>query len=249
MENTKHDLYLLSYGLNPRRDMTIETLFLLRKVKHVYTIRTNPILTTFLDDEKIVYTDITYLYSSDKEWDAIYTNISRYIIEKAKQTKGICYLTYGNQMLFDKPVRLISDMATKAGLSVFISPALSFIDIIFSYLGISVGLTGLQVYDANDVVKNKCLIRTDSHCLLVQIGAFGSDNINERAVKRPDIFSPLINYLRGFYPSDHKIVVCDSDSSGLNPIFCEIPLCWFQLLTEAINYSTTIYLPPIKEGG
>lgn len=246
MVEQKYDIYILSYGVNPYRDISLASLHCLKKMEKIYFLRTNPNLIDFLQENKVQYKDISHLYKSCDEWGKSYERISDYIIEEGKIAKGVCYLTYGNPMLFDKPVELIIQKASEVGLTVFVLPAISFVDVIISYKGISIGKSGLAVYDSNYVVDNNINLITTAHCFLAQVGIFGYHYHEENLLTNVERLTPLIRYLRKWYPADHKIIACDSDGSSLEPVFSEISLCYLQLLSESFNYSTTIYIPPIK---
>ena len=238
----KYDLYILSYGLNPYRDMTLQTYQYLRECPEVYVIADRQ-LSSFLESHGIHYTDITYIYEKGSRREQIYQNIASFIIERASSSSGVCYLTYGNPMLFDRPCQLILERAKKLGLSTCLIPALSFLDSILTYLQISIDTWGLAVYEATRLVLENIEIDNRVPCFIAQAGSFANMYARGNEANKQDTLYPLVDYLRRFYPADHLITLCDSDQIGQDLLFCKVPLCLLPLLTDGITNATTLYIP------
>lgn len=238
----QYDLYILSYGLNPYRDMTLQSYQYLRECPEVYVMADRQLF-SFLESHGIRYTDITHLYETGMRREQIYQNIANFIIKRASSGSGICYLTYGNPMLFDRPCQLILERAKKLGLSTCLIPALSFLDAILTNLQISIDTRGLAVYEATRLVLENIEIDNRVPCFIAQAGSFANMYARGNEANKQDTLHPLVNYLRRFYPADHLITLCDSDETGQDLLSCNIPLCLLPLLADGITNATTLYIP------
>lgn len=240
--NHRYDLYILSYGLHPSRDMTLQTFEYLTQCSEVY-VMINRQLSAFLESHHIPYTDIAFMYKEGLKREQIYQDIATFIIEQAKQRDNICYLTYGNPMLFDKPCQIILEQAQRLDLAICLVPALSFLDLMLTKLQIPIGTWGLCIYEATRLVWDNIAIDNRIPCFIAQIGGFADLYARGDKLHQPEEFSALIDYLRRFYSSDHLVTLCDSDETGQDLLSCTVPLCLLSLLAPGINAASTLYIP------
>ena len=244
---SQHHIYILSYGIDPYRDISLRTLEILQQCSEVYVVRSNLHLASFLQTNKINYKDITHIYLEGKRRIEVYETIAQFLIQRAAPNKTIAYLTYGDPMLFELPTQLILVAAKELGLSVKVIPALSFIDTILASLEISIGTEGLAVYEATSLVKKEIKIDNRVHCLVAQVGAFNSIEVSRSVSISSTNLSLLVDYLRCFYPPHHLLRLCHGDEGDQEIASVETPLCLMTMFSEGINYTTTLYIPPLRE--
>lgn len=243
----KADLYLVSYGINPARDITLESLQLLRCSRGIYTILNSPILSSFLREHAIDFQDLTDMYAEGESRATIYRTIAGFVLRHALATPGICYLTYGHPMCFDEPVRLMLNGARKLKLSTYVSPAASFLDVILAFHRIPIGSTGLQLFDAASLVNGGIRMNDSLPAFVANIGAFNDDKAHGSSPVPFEHISTLVEYIRSFYSPSHMLFLFDSDHTGYKPVALQIPLCVLPLVSEGITYTTTLYIPPLRD--
>jgi uncharacterized protein YabN with tetrapyrrole methylase and pyrophosphatase domain len=239
---SKYDIYILSYGLNPYRDMTLQTLEYLQRCTEVYVIA-NKQISAFLESHYIHYVDIGHMYKKDMKREKIYQNIASFVIEQVRNKSGICYLTYGNPMLFDKSCQLILERATKLGLSICLVPALSFLDVLLVYIQVPIDTWGFTVYEATRLVNDEIILDKRVPCFIAQIGSFRNIYARGDEATPQEALYPLVDYLRRFYSADYIVTLCDSDESKQGMLFLEIPLCLLPLVADGLTNATTLYIP------
>lgn len=239
----KTNIYIVSYGICPYRDISIKALKILKKCSEVYVLMSSSTLASFLSENSIKYTDITYIYSEGKKRTDVYNEIARFVIKRAEKIETICYFTYGDPMLFDSPSQLIIEAAKSSGLSVSVIPGISFVNFILASLQISIGTEGIAVYEATRLVRDKIAIDKRVHCLVAQVGTFNSEYVNRSETIECENLSLLVDYLRIFYPANHLVTLCHSDSINESITSIETPLCLIPLFAESTDYSTTLYIP------
>ena len=139
-------------GLGPGsfKHMTLETWELLsgngplvlRTAKH-------PCVDT-LKARGVSFSSFDYLYEQAEDFASLYQQIAAAVIEKAKQGRDIVYAVPGSPLVAEKTVELISAQAREAGVSLTIIPAMSFLEILYTRLGVD-PISGVTIVDAADL--------------------------------------------------------------------------------------------------
>lgn len=237
------DIYVASYGFNPRRTVTTETIAVLKSCRRICFLKTNSEIEPFLQGLRVNYTVLDALYVEGSVRANIYENIAKWVVNDARKEPGVCYLTYGNPMIFDEPTRLIIDEAAKLGLTVEVLPGISFIDRIIAHFRIPIIAPGVQVYEASAMIEEKLKIENRAPCFIAQVGAFQDEFAAGKTRNLPQKYYQLVNYLRLFYPPDHVTHLYDLTETSDSQCTLQIPLCMLPLASEGITYGTTLYLP------
>ncbi|SDE23843.1 nucleoside triphosphate pyrophosphohydrolase [Sporomusa acidovorans] len=115
---------------------------LLRTAKH-------PCVET-LKARGVPFTSFDYLYDQAGDFAGLYQEIAAAVIEKAKQGQDIVYVVPGSPLVAEKTVELISLQAKAAGIELTIVPAMSFLEVLYTRLGID-PITGVTIVDAADL--------------------------------------------------------------------------------------------------
>ena len=83
----------------------------------------------------IQYKSFDYIYDREESFDDVYNNISKYIVDLAKE-KDIVYAVPGHPRVAEKTVGIIEDLAKEFDIEVETIPSMSFVDVMFDYLKI-----------------------------------------------------------------------------------------------------------------
>lgn len=139
-------------GLGPGsfKHMTLETwellngngALLLRTAKH-------PCVET-LQARGVNFTSFDYLYDQAENFVSLYQQIAAAVIEAASKGQDIVYAVPGSPLVAEKTVELISAQARAAGISLTIIPAMSFLEVLYTRLGVD-PINGVTIVDAADL--------------------------------------------------------------------------------------------------
>lgn len=98
----------------------------------------------------VSFSSFDYLYEQAEDFASLYQQIAAAVLEKAKQGQDIVYAVPGSPLVAEKTVELISAQAREAGISLTIIPAMSFLEILYTRLGVD-PITGVTIVDAADL--------------------------------------------------------------------------------------------------
>lgn len=103
-----------------------------------------------LRDKGIVFTSFDKLYEQADDFASLYQQIADKVIEQAKQCEKLIYAVPGSPLVAEKTVELISTQAKAAGISLTIVPAMSFLEVLYTRLGVD-PIHGVTIVDAADL--------------------------------------------------------------------------------------------------
>ena len=139
-------------GLGPGsfKHMTLETwellngsgTLLLRTAKH-------PCVDT-IKARGVSFTSFDYLYEQAEDFASLYQQIATAVLEKAQQGHDLVYAVPGSPLVAEKTVELISAQAKAVGIDLTIIPAMSFLEVLYTRLGVD-PITGVTIVDAADL--------------------------------------------------------------------------------------------------
>lgn len=98
----------------------------------------------------ISFTSYDDLYEQAEDFAGLYPQIATAVIEQAKQNQDIIYAVPGSPLVAEKTVELICTQAAAAGISVTVVPAMSFLEILYTRLGVD-PINGVTILDAADL--------------------------------------------------------------------------------------------------
>lgn len=236
---------ILGYGLYPDRHLSLESLQCLRTCSDVLVLPQGRRIRDFLETNAIAFRDLSHLYTLGGARALVYRRIATHVIDQARSGRDISYLTYGHPFILERPSELIRKRAARVGIPVRVFPALSFMDVFLAEFGIPITASGCTVLLATRMVSEKIRIDPRTPLFLAQIGAFNHADALPLQVRESDEFRPLVDYLKGFYSSKHRVHVFDSAASGDNLIQARTSLGKLADFAPHLSYSTSIYIPPI----
>ena len=137
-------------GLGPGRSgqMTVEVLETLKQAQTVI-LRTKVHPTVaFLEQQGIKFISCDNFYEKEKRFEQVYLDICTYVL-KAAENANVVYAVPGSPLVAEKTVVLLREHCRQANCPLTILPAMSFLDLIYTSIGID-PIEGVRVIDAKD---------------------------------------------------------------------------------------------------
>lgn len=187
------------------------------------------------------------LYFSKPNRCDSYTKITDKILSEVDIYQNICFVIYGNPNFLVQVTSLVSSAARHIGHDVHILPAISSLDCLLADMNINPGESGMQIFEATDLLIYRKAIDITSHVVIFQPAAIGQNghNRNKDAVLKG--LTILCDYLGLFYGGEQEIIFYEaSQCPGKKPLIIST------ILRDAsqveISSISTMYLSPSKKG-
>ncbi|MGF7015770.1 nucleoside triphosphate pyrophosphohydrolase [Ornithinibacillus bavariensis] len=178
-----------------------------------------------LEEEGVVFTPFDEIYERNKSFDAVYEEIVRLLLEKAKE-QPIIYAVPGHPMLAEKTVQLLLE---QDDVEVHIRGGQSYLDALFTALKID-PIEGLQFVDGTGFKRND--LNYHQHIVFCQV----YDRFIASEVKLQ-----LLEDL----PPDYPVTILDAAGSKEEKVLT-IPLEELDRSLEVSNL-TSVYIPPVPD--
>jgi len=210
--NDKHlepDIYVVGAGVRVPGHLTLEALDILGRCREIYTILPQPLHKWFPAELVPQLRSVWPLYESGGLRREIYDREVTMVLDAAGRERPVAYLALGNPVVFDSVTQGVIREGAERGLDVCVIPGISSIDAILVDLNYEVA-SGLQIFDASSLVSFRIEPRVDAACLLLQLGAFGTNYTTVGYEMQPGALTPLRDHLLRYYPDEHEVVFVTS---------------------------------------
>ncbi|RDY26645.1 nucleoside triphosphate pyrophosphohydrolase [Romboutsia weinsteinii] len=176
--------------------------------------------------EIIEYTSFDYFYEKEDNFENVYNEISKFIIETSKDG-DLVYAVPGHPRVAEKSVSIIEAMANEKGIEVETIASMSFVDAMFNYLAIDPA-NGFKLVDAFEI--ENAYIDTNTSMIITQIyDHFIASNIKLQLME--------------YYDFDQE--VCIVNGAGVKNLESKTYVKLFELdrIENEFNYLTSLYIP------
>lgn len=219
-------------GLGPGRvgHISMETLWAIKAAQEVILrTKVHPSVSVF-KQEGIQFVACDHFYEENSDFEHVYEQIANYVLQEAAN-KDVVYAVPGSPLVAERTVVILRAKAASMGLNLSILPAMSFLDIIYTRVGVD-PIEGLRVIDAKD---------SDA------LGDAGRYPLIITQVYSKLVASELKINLMEVLPDETEIIFLRN--LGLeDEDFLRIPL--FELDRQVhIDHLTTVYVPRIDKIG
>lgn len=174
-----------------------------------------------------------------------YEEIIAHIIERAKVTGVVGYLTQGNPIIFDSVTAGLLRDGRSHLIETRIYPAISSIDTLLVDVRYDPG-KGLQIHEATAFVMNQTVVDPRCALLLLQPSVFGSRmprlTINSGA---PDLHN-LVRALLCYYPASHPVQFVRSANGKLASHLFGSTIKQMCDLEADATLASTLFIPPLE---
>lgn len=225
-------VHFVGLGPGDPQAVTLRSLKLLKKVRHVYVRTARHPAVAILDRYGIAYKTLDFFYEKSLTFDETYRKIAFYILNAALKHNEVVYAVPGSPFFAEKTVEIILKKAPSVGIVCRALPAVSFVEAISSELNLP-REAGLVVLDALE--PEKLLDNPDKHVLIIQA-------YNRQIASRVKL------QLMSLYPEEHRITAVRGAGLSAGKKIVTIPLYEMDRVPFT-DYLTSFYLPPIALSG
>jgi uncharacterized protein YabN with tetrapyrrole methylase and pyrophosphatase domain len=187
------------------------------------------------------------LYEPGKNRQPTYHKMAAAVVAAAVDNPPVCLATYGHPWVYCYPTTLVTRAAPLLGLRAEVFPGISAFDTLLVDLGMDIAFDGIQMYEATDILMRRRPIQNDVACVIWQPTVVG-DPTCPSGPYAAEQFKPLQDYLLGFYPVDHEVVLVTSKTYPLiRSVVKHLPLG--ELAAELAGEPDvgTLYIPALTQ--
>jgi Rps23 Pro-64 3,4-dihydroxylase Tpa1-like proline 4-hydroxylase len=241
------DLYIVGLGIVGVRQITREVESVLRRSREVLFVDPGFGVQDFLAQTCEKVTDLVPISYREAEAriDA-YDRIATAVLEAALDHPPVTFAVYGHPLVYVYPSTQLLRAARLLEIRVQVLPGISTLDALLIDVGLDPGFSGLQMYEATDLLLRDRPLQPDVPCILWQVGAVET-LLHSTAPSSPQRFERLQAHLLKFYPSDHQITVIYTSIFPLAPSdLTRFPLAEFAARFPQLPQGATVYLPSVR---
>lgn len=214
---TVADIYIVGLGILNVDQMTRETERIIRRSKEVLYVDTGVATRTYLESLCPLVTPMyERCYEEDGHRLTAYHHMAVQVLEAAMDHPPVTFAMHGHPIVGVYAPFLIRDMAGLLGLEVLVLPGVSAMDSLFAELMIDPCVSGMQMYEATDLLLRRRPLQPDVPTLIWQIGCVET-RLHTTRVSKPERFNGLRGHLLRFYPPDHEVVAAFSTPHPMMP--------------------------------
>ena len=238
-------LTIVGAGILAPNQLTLEADRALRGSSLIlYVVGDAPAMISYLQSLGPKAVDMNSYYRSGELDEEVYRNLSQAVIAAMEGNDTVSFVVNGHPLIYNLPVRIIAREARKRGYRVNVLPGISSIDTMLMQLGIEIGSSGLQVYDANRFVYYGIEPDVRVPLILFQPGCFGSGIITIDKENAPRRFERLCGCLMHFYGPDHVVrILRSSMASDVAPLDISVEIRDLPSRASSIDYVSSLYVP------
>lgn len=234
-------LTVVGSGVKAIRQLTLEAIDTIREADVVFCVVDEPVTVTWLTENSTTLVDLHGLYKEGKSRPDTYEEMVQAIVDSVKNGKTTCAVFYGHPTFFAYPPREAVKRCKELGLDAQILPGISCLDTLFSDFSFDPGVSGLQCFEATEMVVYERRIEPSVPCIVLQAGVVGNLTF-QRKFEVESGLEVLRRYLGRFYSGDHPCFVYEAATFIFsNPKMIETTLD--ELSTEQLSPISTLFIP------
>lgn len=224
--------------------ITPETLNVIRKARVILDLTSNTRLLKKFCNNVI---DLDADYWTGEEDEIVYRRIANKVLDQARNGPRVVLVVDGHPGIYQDLSWDIYDRGRRRGLKVTILPAVSFLDLMIAFCNLRVDANGLQILEATSMVACKQSLNPLVDTLVMQIGWFGTSLLVDVKESKKGRFTPLIKYLRKYYPANHKVkLIRAPQSAHERPRIISSKLSAFDRFSRSITTDMTLLIPALS---
>jgi uncharacterized protein YabN with tetrapyrrole methylase and pyrophosphatase domain len=234
-------LTIVGTGIAAGSHLTTESREALERADLVLFLVAEPVAATWLSTLNPRNRSLSRHYRLGAPREEIYASIVDEILDELRAGRNLCVAFYGHPAVFVRPAHDAVRRAVEEGFEARMLPALSALDCLFADLGVDPADTGLQSYEATEFLMHGRTPDPSAALVLWQMSVIGQ----ERAIADPGGrgLSILADYLGGWYPADHEVVLYEASPYPIAAAAIQrLPLV--ELGEAQPSAMTTLYVPP-----
>jgi len=239
----RYHLYLVGLGIRGPAQVTRETEAILRRCTRIYYAHTDPAVGAYLRQLCPRVFNLAGYHAHGRSHRRTYDAIAAALTRGATRRPPVAFAVFGHPLVY---VSLANWLLARPprGLRVKALPAVSALDCLFVDLHLNPADAGLQMFDANQLLLKRRPLQPDVPCLIWQPATVESTYATT-AWSRPQRFHRLRDYLLGFYPKEHRVVLALSATTSRRtaPRLKRIALGRLEQARREIDAGATLFIP------
>jgi uncharacterized protein YabN with tetrapyrrole methylase and pyrophosphatase domain len=235
-------LTIVGTGIAAGSHLTAESREALEGADLVLFLVVEPVAASWLSTLNPRSRSLSRHYRPGATREEIYASIVDEILEEVRAGGNVCAAFYGHPAVFVRPSHDALRRAIEEGFEARMLPALSALDCLFVDLGIDPADTGLQSYEATEFLVHERTPDPTAALVLWQMSVIGQEGAS------PDTgggLSVLADYLAGWYPSDHEVVLYEASPYPIASAAIQ-RLALVELAEAKPSAMATLYVPPAR---
>jgi uncharacterized protein YabN with tetrapyrrole methylase and pyrophosphatase domain len=241
------DIGIVGTGIVGTHQLTREAEEVIRRCTRTFVIDSGYGIPDYLQTLCPRVTQLGPLYEPGRDRLRTYRRMAAEVVSAAVAEAPVCLATYGHPWVYCYPTTLITRAAPLLDLHVEVFPGISSFDTLLVDLGTDIALSGIQMYEATDLLLRRRPIQNDVTCVIWQPTVVGDPTYHVGSYQTEQ-FTPLQNYLLRFYPPDHEVAMVTTKTHPLTrSIVQRLRLDSLAVELERAPKVATLYIPPISE--
>lgn len=241
------DIGIVGLGIVGTHQITREAEEVIRHSKRTFVIASGYGIPEYIETLCPRITDLSYLYEPGMNRLPTYHRMAAEVVSAALVGAPVCLATYGHPWVYCYPTTLINRAAPLLGLHVEVFAGVSAFDSMLVDLGTDIANSGIQMYEATDLLLRQRPIQTDVTCIIWQPTVVG-DPTCPAGPYSAEQFMPLQDFLLRSYPADHQVKLVTSKTHPLTRSTVEtLKLGELASVLEGAPQVGTLYIPALTQ--
>jgi uncharacterized protein YabN with tetrapyrrole methylase and pyrophosphatase domain len=241
------DIGIVGLGIVGTHQITREAEEVIRRSKHTFVIASGYGIPEYIETLCPRVTDLSYHYEPGMNRLPTYHRMAAEVVSAALAEAPVCLATYGHPWVYCYPTTLINRAAPLLGLHVEVFAGVSAFDTMLVDLGTDIANSGIQMYEATDLLLRQRPIQTDVTCVIWQPTVVG-DPTCPAGPYSAEQFRPLQDFLLRSYPADHQVKLVTSKTHPLTRSTVEtLKLGELAAVLEGAPQVGTLYIPALTQ--
>ena len=238
------DITIIGLGLSPDQ-LTREAERAIRSSREVLYLDTGVATGALLAG---LASRATSLFAESYEEDAprldAYGHMVSRVIEAAVDHAPVVFAVHGHPLVGVTAPFEVARLAADRGLTVKVLPAVSAMDALFADIGVDPVVSGVQMYEATDLLLRRRPLHPDVAVLIWQVGNLET-RLHSSSPSQPERFHRFRDYLLRFYPGDHPVTIYFASPHPLVAT-TNVQSTIAELADHAplLHAGVTLYIPP-----
>lgn len=232
-------------GIKGVAQLTLETVGWIEQADVVVYCVSDPATEIWVKQHARSCVDLYAHYGNDRPRIETYDAMVEALIAPAADGQVVCGLFYGHPGLFVNPGHRAIARARALGIDAEMLAGVSAVDCLYSDVGFDPSTTGLQAFEATDMLLRGRRPDPSNGVIVWQIGCVGDVGFSFDGFDNRNL-PVLCDFLESIYPGDHEAVLYEGTQYVVTASRVErLPLS--DLRKARVSGISTLYLPPVAK--
>jgi uncharacterized protein YabN with tetrapyrrole methylase and pyrophosphatase domain len=242
------DVYVAGTGMVGYRQVTPEVDAALRDATTIFVVHPQDLVVEhFRSGYGADVVDLASEYEEGEVRSDAYRNMAERVLDAAEADAPVALAVYGHPTVFVSPASLIRERAPDRELAVEMLPGISSMDCIYTDFGIDPGETGIQMFEATDLLLREFDLNPEVPAMIWQVGSVETV-LHSTTDSAPGRFTRLREHLQQYYPDDHEVSLLRAATYPITePERLSFSLSEFESMHDLVDPAHTLFVPRVRE--